>query len=292
MKRVEFDKLYLNKVVHCPTEEKANEFLALADSVGYRWITNMGLINCSQWEKYKEETCYELTKRGFMFANVEYFKNDNYQIIEYQWQLKFKLGDKVRIKSTFYFDGKVGIIVEFNSPSPIPYGVKFDDDVSLWFLSENQLEKVEEPKFKVGDKVRINNTLKVGIIERVNSLRPIPYAVKVDGYSWLWFLTESELEKIEEPKLKAGDKVRVKDTIYTINGKVGIIIERESSLNTMFNLVKIDGELWRLTENQLEKVEEGIYKEGVISGLIEEIKENQKRITALLNRLEQEVKNK
>ncbi|NCC55928.1 MAG: hypothetical protein EOM11_10725, partial [Erysipelotrichia bacterium] len=81
MTKEEFDRLYLGKAVHCDTEEKANHFLALADSFGYKWITKIGLINYSQWKTYKKETCYELTKRGFVFANVEFFKDTNYQII-------------------------------------------------------------------------------------------------------------------------------------------------------------------------------------------------------------------
>lgn len=44
MNREEFDKLYLGKAVHCDTEEKANEFLALADSVEYKWIWGESLI--------------------------------------------------------------------------------------------------------------------------------------------------------------------------------------------------------------------------------------------------------
>ena len=44
MTREEFNKLYLGKAVHCDTEEKADEFLALADSVGYRWFSGRSLI--------------------------------------------------------------------------------------------------------------------------------------------------------------------------------------------------------------------------------------------------------
>jgi hypothetical protein len=176
MTREEFDKLYLNKAVHCDTEEKANEFLALADSVGYKWSSGKSLKEFHSWEIYEEKTCYRITKDGMFYANTSHYIGDGYQIIEYQLQ----------------------------------------------------------PKFKVGDKVRINNTLKVGVIERVGSLRQIPYAVKIDGYIWHLFLTESELEKVEE----------------------------------------------------------STYKEETIDDIIEEIKDNQKRINVLLNRLEQEVKNK
>ena len=150
MNREEFDKLYLGKAVHCDTEEKANEFLALADSVGYKWTNKRELINYSQWETYKKETCYELTKRGFMFGNRNYLNQGDYQFIEYQLQPKFKVGDKVRINSTAFttINEKVGVIERVDSLSPISYAVKVDSDG--WFLNfyENQLEKVEEPTYK------------------------------------------------------------------------------------------------------------------------------------------------
>lgn len=178
MTREEFDRLYLNKRVHCDTEEKANEFLALADSVGYKWKSGKSLIEINNWETYKEETCYDIEEDGFMFSSTSYFI---WGVIKYQPQ----------------------------------------------------------------------------------------------------------------PKFKVGDKVRVKDTIYTtINGKVGVIIKKVNTLNTMFCLVNIDGWTWRLTENELEKVEEPTNKEETIDDIIGEIKEHQEKITILLNRLEQEVKNK
>ena len=152
MTKQEFESLYGNNVaVHCDTEEKANEFLALADSVGYKWFTGVGLVGRNYWKDFGKETCYKVGKYGLTFDCVAYFKENNYEyeIIEYTLQPKFKLGDKVRVNNTLYIiNGKVGVIVELNWFSPIPYGVKFDDDVWLWFLPENDLEKVEEPTYK------------------------------------------------------------------------------------------------------------------------------------------------
>ena len=147
MTREEFDKLYLGKAVHCDTEEKANEFLALADRLGYEWVNKMWLVGESQWERYKEETCYEVTRMGFLLGDVKFYKDKNYQVIEYQSRLKFKEGDKVRVKNTLYItiNGKVGVIERVDSLSIKPYAVKIDRDSWLWFLAENELEKVEEP---------------------------------------------------------------------------------------------------------------------------------------------------
>ena len=145
----EFNKLYLGKAVHCDTEEKANEFLALADSVGYGWGSGESLIEKNEWERYEEETCYEVTKSGIWFGSTNYFNLGTYRIIEYQPQLKFKVGDKVRVNNASpTINGKVGVIVEVNSLIPTPYYVKINgDDWTLWFY-ENQLEKVEELTYK------------------------------------------------------------------------------------------------------------------------------------------------
>ena len=103
MTREEFDKLYLGKVVHCDTEEKANEFLALADSVGYKWVSGESLMKeFHSWETYEEKTCYHITKDGMLYAYTDHYIGNDHQIIEYQPQPKFKVGDKVRVKDGVY----------------------------------------------------------------------------------------------------------------------------------------------------------------------------------------------
>ena len=150
MTRNEFDKLYLGKAVYCDTEEKANHFLALADSVGYKWISGRKLIEENGWEIYEKETCYLVTDDGFMFCNKDHFVLNGHQITEYQPQLKFKVGDRVRIKDTIFaaFNGRVGVIIATGSSNLMLHSVKVAcDEWSLWF-NVKQLEKVEEPTYK------------------------------------------------------------------------------------------------------------------------------------------------
>lgn len=149
MTKEQFDKLYLGKAVHCDTEEKANEFLALADSVGYKWESGKRLIEKNAWERYEKETCYYVTNDSLTYSNTNYFKLGVYQLIKYQSQPKLKVGDRVRVKDTPYIvNGKVGVIEKVNPLSPLPYAVKIDGDSWLWILTENELEKTEEPTYK------------------------------------------------------------------------------------------------------------------------------------------------
>ena len=158
MTRNEFDKLYLGKAVYCDTEEKANHFLVLADSVGYIWNSGRRLIEENMWETYEKETCYLVTYDGFMFCNKDHFALNGYQIIEYQLPPKFKVGDRVRIKDTIFpaFNGRVGVITATGSSNLMFHSVRVACDVwSSWF-NIKQLEKVEEPTYKetVGDIIK------------------------------------------------------------------------------------------------------------------------------------------
>lgn len=53
-----FDSLYYGKAVHCDTEEKAKEFLALADSFGYKRFGDVSTGEFTKWRKFKDDTHY------------------------------------------------------------------------------------------------------------------------------------------------------------------------------------------------------------------------------------------
>jgi len=168
MTREEFDKLYLNKVVHCDTEEKANEFLALAD-----------------WETSEEKTCYRITKDGMFYAYTSHYGQHDYQIIEYQLQPKFKVGDKVRVKDTIYttINGKVGVIVNSHTLITGFHIVKVDD--TLWLLSGTKLEKVEEPITREEYQKLTNNKSQIEVALKRNKpmkLKTKRVKVSIDDY--------------------------------------------------------------------------------------------------------------
>jgi len=63
MKKAKFDKKYVGDYisVQCKTEELANEFLALADGFGYKWVSGKSYIVDNDWETYKSKTIYKIS---------------------------------------------------------------------------------------------------------------------------------------------------------------------------------------------------------------------------------------
>lgn len=68
----DYDKIMQeNIVVHCETEEKANELLKWAHSKGFKWIEG-SLLEYNYWDTYKEKTQYHFNNRGFVsFGTID-----------------------------------------------------------------------------------------------------------------------------------------------------------------------------------------------------------------------------
>lgn len=66
----EFDSMFLGKRIWCSTEELANEFLRLADSVGYRWASGDELSSFNNWDIHKNGTYYMLKKNDWKEISV------------------------------------------------------------------------------------------------------------------------------------------------------------------------------------------------------------------------------
>lgn len=73
---IEADKIY-----HCPTIEDAEAFLAECNSQNIFWRGENKAVKYTNWEKYKEKTCY-LVEAGangrlvITYAYLEYFKSE------------------------------------------------------------------------------------------------------------------------------------------------------------------------------------------------------------------------
>jgi hypothetical protein len=79
-------------VYHCPTEELAEDFCNKLDSFGYSWVNGDYLKTKTQWECFKELTCYTIRCNKVMCSRIDNYTDcKNVTIIEYKGE---KLVDK------------------------------------------------------------------------------------------------------------------------------------------------------------------------------------------------------
>ena len=76
-------KINKNTVVHCTTEELANQVLAIASKLGYKWKYEDSYKDYNLWYKYREQTCYDFTVGDY--CNIDYYKNEKYSSL---WSLE------------------------------------------------------------------------------------------------------------------------------------------------------------------------------------------------------------
>lgn len=67
-----------NEVIHCSTENEANELCKLMHESGLKWTTNKSYLKHNLWYNYKENTCYDPNLGTF--SNLNYFNRKKYKI--------------------------------------------------------------------------------------------------------------------------------------------------------------------------------------------------------------------
>ena len=70
-----------HKIYHCPTIEDAEAFIAECNAQNVFWRGSIGVSIRTNWDKYKEKTCYliEDSASGILvitYAYVEYCENE------------------------------------------------------------------------------------------------------------------------------------------------------------------------------------------------------------------------
>ena len=87
---------YIGKVIHCDTEEKANQLLEFLDGQGYKWRgTGERTTEGNKWKTCSENTCYCIeTNKKITYDCIAYLKDTDCDIIEFDDLLK---QDKPRI---------------------------------------------------------------------------------------------------------------------------------------------------------------------------------------------------
>lgn len=78
-----------NTVVHCDTEDKANELLSEATK------ENKAYYGISYWKDYKQDTCYNISKN--QYCGLSYFKDNNFTILSFD-DILIKEERKMKIK--------------------------------------------------------------------------------------------------------------------------------------------------------------------------------------------------
>ena len=85
MKQFDYEKIMQPKtVIHCPTENQANELLKWADSKGLDWSCgNYSYLHENNWDKYQEKTHYYLYEGKFGTIK-SYNKNRGFTILSFK----------------------------------------------------------------------------------------------------------------------------------------------------------------------------------------------------------------
>jgi NTP pyrophosphatase (non-canonical NTP hydrolase) len=109
MTKKQFDDLYKYKAVHCDTEVKADEFLALANNFDYKWCSNISLLNHNNWEDNKEKTCYYLGEYGLQFTKIGWYYENGYEVIEYQSKRENDINDIIERINKWATDKKLNV---------------------------------------------------------------------------------------------------------------------------------------------------------------------------------------
>lgn len=219
MTKEQFDDLYLGKVVHCDTEEKAKALLKLAKSFGYKWESGSDLEKINYWGNHKENTCYRFIESFVLYSPKRYYRELGCTIVEFELEkettkendTKFKVGDKVRVRKDLKNENCYGGIF-FNKQMENARGKVFtigsiqrensytlsDFVVPYYLWSDKMLEPVET--FKVGDKVIAKGQSMV-IVEIITCKDGETRYKTQQGYTW------SANELTLEETFKVGDVV-------------------------------------------------------------------------------------
>lgn len=82
----QMDELLKGVVVHCTTEEEANQVLDLANKIGYKWRSINSFAQSCRYQSLGESTCYNII--GGSYQTTKYYRVNNYTIITAQEFIK------------------------------------------------------------------------------------------------------------------------------------------------------------------------------------------------------------
>lgn len=206
----------LDKITFATEEQKEKLFKAIKDN-GYRW--NPETKKLEKLIESKEDTNVEVVMSGIYFDREYYANEVELHLGDYEIEVRdgrtyavfknqetkiskpiFKVGDKIKHKDTVL----TIITVQTNSyiveDEPDNFGI-------LMFSQQDKWELVNEPRFKVGDKIKCKGLDIVNPIE-ISAVSPRIYTFTNGSFQYVETIDKDYELIIDEPKFKVGDRIR------------------------------------------------------------------------------------
>ena len=208
----------LDKITFATEEQKEKLFQAIKDN-GYRW--NPETKKLEKLIESKEDTNVEVVMSGIYFDREYYANEVELHLGDYEIEVRdgrtyavfknqetkiskpiFKVGDKIKNKDTVLTIITVQTDSYIVEDEPDNFGI-------LVFSQQDKWELINEPKFKVGDRIK---RIKTGNIYEIIKIIPNYYITRYLGSDiMISFNDQDEYELVPvEPKFKVGDKIKQK----------------------------------------------------------------------------------
>ncbi len=133
---------YENKsiVIHCDTEEKANDLLKYLDEQGIKWRGGLKLAENNYYGIYKEFTCYNYEEFGCLsFSPTDWYIDAKYNIVEWEIVDENQQGNNIlniKINWEDFINGE--FVIHCKTDSQV-------NELSQWIYSNKDEEFTKEP---------------------------------------------------------------------------------------------------------------------------------------------------
>lgn len=206
----------LDKITFATEEQKEKLFKAIKDN-GYRW--NPETKKLEKLTESKEDTNVEVVMSGIYFDREYYANEVELHLGDYKIEVRdgrtyavfknqetkipkpiFKVGDKIKHKDTVLTIINLQTNSYIVEDEPDNFGI-------LMFSQQDKWELVNEPKFKVGDKIK-NKSLDIFNPLEITAVSPRIYTFTNGSFHYIETIDKDYELIIDEPKFKVGDRIR------------------------------------------------------------------------------------
>ena len=249
--------LFYNEVIHCKTEEEAVALCKIMDDAGLEWAGGSSYIDKTQWNLYKEDTCY-MPQSG-QYGSIQYCTK-NFNIV---YEASEFITSTATEKKYCRFKTEAEFLAEFGTGTPSTtkgcassfvksmkylYGLEWDWDkvgenqncypdktkgVSIWDISKDMLtdkplpEDMPDsiPKFNIRDYVQLASGPCGYIVgfggTRITSGKVLVFVPEVGGHDGKGILTiDSTGAEVTIPKEYKGHLLWISEGTVELRAKV------------------------------------------------------------------------